>query len=79
LKADQFLRLAAGLTGTPVNDVTAMDWAILDQLLPDNLRAIRPSQLNELLLVVNKDRMELTFFDYFGARCTVGRVPAIVT
>jgi hypothetical protein len=77
LDADQFIRLAAGLTGTPVKDVTATDRAILTGLLADETRPIGHSQLNELLLLVNKDRMERAFFDYFFAGpTTVGTLGA---
>jgi hypothetical protein len=73
LDADQFIRLAEGLTGKPVKDVTATDKAILTGLLGDDTRPIGHSQLNELLLLVNKDRMERAFFDYFFAGAgTVG-------
>ena len=35
------------------------------------------SQLNELLLLVHKDRVELPFFNYFfGSACTVETIPA---
>lgn len=73
MTADQFISLAEGLTGTPVKDVTATVRSLLDQLLADETKAIGHSQLNELLLLVNKDRMERAFFDYFfGDSCTVG-------
>ncbi|MCE9561161.1 MAG: hypothetical protein K8U57_03815 [Planctomycetes bacterium] len=77
MDADQFIHLAAGLTGTPVKDVTATDRAILTGLLGDDTRPIGHSQLNELLLLVNKDRMERAFFDYFFAgSTTVGTLGA---
>ena len=73
MDADRFITFAGQLTGTPVKDVTETDCAILSQLLADDARTISHSQLNELLLLVNKDRMERPFFDYFfGAKCTVG-------
>jgi hypothetical protein len=72
LDADQFIMLAERLTGTPVKDITPTDRAILAQLLAEDARSIGHSQLNELLLLVNKDRMERAFFDYFfGDGCTV--------
>jgi hypothetical protein len=77
VNADHFIRLAGGLTGTPVKDVTSTDRDILGQLLGDDARTIGHSQLNELLLLVNKDRMERAFFDYFfGDECTVGTLAA---
>jgi hypothetical protein len=73
LDADQFITLAERLTGTPVKSVEETDRKILGRLLAEDARSIGHSQLNELLLLVNKDRMERAFFDYFfGAGCTVG-------
>ena len=77
MNADQFVHLAERLTGTPVKDVTATDREILSRLLADERRPIGHSQLNELLLLVNKDRMERAFFDYFFvAPCSVGTISA---
>lgn len=77
MDAAHFIRLTEGLTGTPVKDVTETDRTILDRLLADEGRSIGYSQLNELLLLVNKDRMERAFFDYFfGGECTVGTLPS---
>jgi hypothetical protein len=77
--ADQFIHLAEGLTGTPVKDITATDRTLLDQLLANEAQTIGHSQLNELLLLVNKDRMERAFFDYFfGETCTVGSLGSCV-
>jgi hypothetical protein len=71
--AEHFIRLAERLTGTPVKELTPTDREILGKLLSDDGRSIGHSQLNELLLLVNKDRMERAFFDYFFApSCTVG-------
>jgi len=76
LDADQFTRLAKTLTGKPVKDVSNADREILTRLLSDEARSIGHSQLNELLLLVNKDRMERAFFDYFfGNACTVKTLP----
>lgn len=77
MDADHFIQLVGGLTGTPVKDVTPTDRQVLGQLLGDDDRTIGHSQLNELLLLVNKDRMERAFFDYFfGGDCTVGTLAA---
>ena len=67
MEADSFIRLAERLTGTPVKELTPTDREILGNLLVDESRSIGHSQLNELLLLVNKDRMERPFFDYFFA------------
>ena len=73
MDAEQFIRFAEQLTGTPVKDVTTTDREVLMRLLIEESRPICQSQLNELLLLVNKDRMEPSFFDYFfGVGCTIG-------
>ena len=73
----EFLKLAEALTGTPVEDVTTTDQEFLAQVLADNARPIDGSQLNELLLLVNKDRMGPAFFDwFFGPECRVGTLRA---
>lgn len=52
---------------------TSVDEEVLNQLLSDDERQIGHSQMNELLLLVNKDRMERSFFEYFFAgNCSVG-------
>jgi hypothetical protein len=73
LDAETFLGLAEGLTGTPVKEVTQNDSFCLDHILADQNRKIDCSQLNELLLLVNKDRVGEYFFAYFfGDDCRVG-------
>ena len=71
------------MTGTPVKDVAPSDRDALATALADNSRTIDCSQFNEMLLVVNKDRVELPFFRHFFARslddsvvheCAVGRL-----
>jgi hypothetical protein len=72
VQVDQFIRLAEGLTGTPVKDVSATDLELLGSLLANDALPIGHSHLNELMLLVNKDRMERAFFEYFfGGTCTV--------
>jgi hypothetical protein len=76
MTAEEFCRLAENLTGTPVKDVLdskkASTRETLAKLLQDEGRTIEHTQLNELLLMVNKDRLEAPFFDlFFGAGCTV--------
>ena len=49
----------------------------LGTILGDESRAIDCSQLNELLLLVHKDRIENPFFEYFfGSGCTIGQIAA---
>lgn len=52
-----FILLISALTGTPVKGTSDNDMKLLSQLLQNDERDIDRSQLNELLLLVNKDRM----------------------
>jgi len=75
--ANEFKVLAGNLTGTPVKETTLTDDEILSGLLSDENKRVGHSQLNELLLLVNKDRMERPFYDYFfGTGCTIGLLRA---
>ena len=70
-----FCGLAGALTGTPVKELTPRDEAFLEQVLADDERPIDCCQLNELLLLVNKDRLEPPFFDrFFGPDCRVSTI-----
>jgi len=73
LTAADFKNLAALLTGTPVKGET--DDAVLNQILSDEHRQIDCSQFNELLLLVNKDRLERPFFEkFFGGKCAIADI-----
>ena len=74
-----FCSFAVRLTGVPVKDVGESDLSLLEQILADDNRAIDRSQLNELLLLVNKDRMGKPMFRYFfGESCRVSDLePAV--
>jgi hypothetical protein len=77
LDADAFLQLAEALTGTPVKEDSERDRAFLAAILADNERSIGWSQFNELLLLVNKDRVSEGFFGYFfGHDCHVADLRA---
>jgi hypothetical protein len=72
-----FQKLAECLTGTPVKDLSDRDIGFLGQILQDDEREIDCSQLNELLLLVNKDRIELPFFKrFFPPPCNVSIIGA---
>jgi hypothetical protein len=74
---DEFKRAAQNLTGTPVKDVQQIDYQCLREILADDGRPIDCSQFNELLLLVNKDRIERPFFDhFFTEQCKVGSILA---
>src|SRR5437667_91654 len=60
-----FLELMEQLTGSPVKDPTETDKGFLRQALSDNRKWIDVSQFNELLLLVNKDRVTHEFFEHF--------------
>lgn len=69
---DVFRSLAERLTGTPIKGVGPSDLSLLAQIVADDDRQIDHSQLNELLLLVNKDRMAKPMFRFiFGDRCHV--------
>jgi len=68
-----FRQLAESLTGTPVKELTDGDESCLNGILADDNRVIHCSQFNELLLLVNKDRVSECFFNhFFGDSCTIG-------
>lgn len=70
-----FIKLAEELTGTPVKPLTDDERDVLTLLLNNDAREISHSHLNELLLLVNKDRVARPFFKwFFGATCTVGGI-----
>lgn len=76
MEPDTFLRQAELLTGTPVKGTELVDRESLAEILQNDRRSVDCSQLNELLLLVHKDRVEGAFFDYFfRSDCTVGTVP----
>ena len=60
-----FCQLIERLTGTPVKEVQDQERMLLDRILENDQRAIDRTQFNELLLLVNKDRVEEPFFDFF--------------
>src|SRR6266545_6623996 len=69
------------LTGRPVATLGAKEDAAIDELLEqvisDETQVLDFSQFNELLLIVNKDRVTRFFFElFFGATCTVEDIPA---
>jgi len=71
------------LTGRPVARLSSKEDAAIDeslkQVLANDSQTIDFSQFNELLLIVNKDRVSRFFFEqFFGATCTVGEIPTAV-
>lgn len=78
MEATTFLTLVENLTGTPVKEVTARELTLLEGRL-DDAHPIDCSELNELLLLVNKDRVERPFFrHFFPAECKIADLPAAV-
>lgn len=70
-----FLRYATQLTGTEVKGEAEIDLESLAAILVDDNKPIDCSHLNELLLLVHKDRVEQPFFaHFFGTNCTVGQL-----
>lgn len=62
---EEFEALVEMMTGSPVKDVGDSDRQALAIALADNSRVIDCSQFNEMLLVINKDRVEPPFFRQF--------------
>jgi hypothetical protein len=67
MTSTEFLGLVELLTGSPVKQVGFSEELFLTKALSDDDRTIDCSQFNELLLIVNKDRVEPPFFAYFFA------------
>lgn len=72
MTSTEFLRLIELLTGSPVKQVGFSEELFLTKALSDDDRKIDCSQFNELLLIVNKDRLEIPFFEYFFAPSSDG-------
>ncbi len=72
-----FASLMQALTGRPVKGLTDRDKGFLERILKDEGKVIDCCQFNELLLLVNKDRVEPPFFDYFFRKaCPVSDIRA---
>jgi hypothetical protein len=79
VEVDHFLGLVHALTGTEVKPLKANERDALASAIRDDSRRLDCSQLNELLLLVNKDRIEGPFFDYFFPKeLTVALLPRAV-
>ena len=73
---NEFLTYARLLTGTEVKGEDQIDRESLTTILADETKRIDSSHLNELLLLVHKDRVETPFFEhFFGPDCTIGQIP----
>ncbi len=80
MKVDDFLRAVECLTGSKLKQVSQADKDCLRDLLANDDARIDCSQFNELLLLVNKDRLELPFFLYFFTqKCRVKGIAAAVS
>ena len=65
MKIAAFMKLISDLTGTEIKGVVDSDRECLEKLLSKDNDLIDCSQFNELLLLVNKDRVRPPFFRYF--------------
>lgn len=79
MEAEDFKEQIRLLTGRPVAQLSPKEDAAIDeslkQVLANDSQTIDCSQFNELLLIVNKDRVTKFFFEqFFGATCTVGEI-----
>jgi hypothetical protein len=79
VKPEEFIRQVQLLTGSEVKGHPQIDHEGLAAILCDDTIPLDCSHMNELLLLVHKDRVEGPFFDhFFGPDCTVGRIPSCV-
>jgi hypothetical protein len=79
VEPDEFSQQAALLTGTDIKGTDQIDRDSLAAILRDGTKHIDCSHLNELLLLVHKDRVEIPFYEhFFGADCTIDLIPAAV-
>ena len=79
MNAETFCALAVRLTGSPLKGVRESDLAMLFRILGEPDREIDHTQFNELLLLVNKDRIGRAMFSrFFGAKCRMADLPAAV-
>ena len=65
METDKFCELIARLKGTSLKDITERDRQSLSKILNDESRTLDCAQFNELLLLVNKDRVSDAFFEVF--------------
>lgn len=76
MKSEEFIRQVQLFTGSEVKGHDQIDHESLATILHDDTTILDRSCLNELLLLVHKDRVERPLFDHFlGPDCTVGRIP----
>ncbi|REJ88264.1 MAG: hypothetical protein DWQ35_19995 [Planctomycetota bacterium] len=71
MEVEKFLELAERLTGTPVKPLGDNERTFLARVLRDDGKRVDCTQMNELLLLVNKDRMDAPFFEAFFTRPSV--------
>jgi hypothetical protein len=75
----EFITIAQHFTGTVVKACGTAEEALLNSMLKNESRPIDYSQFNELLLLVNKNRMGRPLYDYlFGAKATVAAIRVAV-
>lgn len=71
MDTEQFLTAISHLTGTPIKQAPS-DRALLERILADD---VDYNQFNELLLLVNKDRVSEPFFRrFFGDKCRISKL-----
>lgn len=76
MEVDEFQQQIELLTGSSIKGFRDVDKALLCEVLKDDSARLDCSQFNELLLVVNKDRVYAPFFDhFFGKSCTIRTLP----
>jgi hypothetical protein len=72
VQTEEFLKLISWLTGTVTKEAPS-DVILLERILGDDDRIVDHGEFNELLLLVNKDRVGEPFFrHFFGEKCRIG-------
>lgn len=69
MKLNDFTEQIELLTGTPLKKLDDSEQELLASAINDDSREIDSSQFNELLLMVNKDRVRKAFFNRFFCEC----------
>ncbi len=72
MEVPRFLELVEHLTGTSAKILNENENQCLARILRDDGHKLDCTQMNELLLLVNKDRLETPFYDhFFGRGCKI--------
>jgi hypothetical protein len=78
LQTQEFLQLISWLTGTETKEAPS-DVVLLERILSDDHRVVDCNEFNELLLLVNKNRVSEPFYHhFFGKNCSIAKFAGCV-